>query len=997
MKKTILFIVLATLCLNFKVVAQINTIPKTQQVQGKVTDEQGKPLPGATVKIKNGNMVAFTDKEGKFRFSDVPFKGVLTVSFIGFQSVDFLVPTNSTSDIIILLKADANTLNEVQVIGYGKTTKRLNTGSVSTVSSKDIEDQPVTNLLSALSGRAAGVSVQTTNGLPGGSTTIQIRGKGSILAGTDPLYVIDGVPFSSTFLNANSGINASSINGEISPFNSINPDDIESISILKDADATAIYGSRGANGVVLITTKKGKAGESKVDLNISHGINKVADMPSVLNLQQYLTIRKEAFANDGLTPSSDPASPGYAPDLTVWSQTQATNWPKYLLGGTGNTTDIQGNVSGGDKNTVFSVGGNFHSEKTYLPGDNLYQRGGIRYSIQHTSTNNKFSIALSGTYNSDRNQLVNPAFSIEGDLFLPPNFPLYDAAGNINWAYGLNPLADIKAQTKIKTDNLVTNLTLTYKFSADLAFTNNAGYNKINIDQVQTFPLSSQNPQYSPVNYANFSNSSNESLIEEPQLNYKKQFGPGTLNVLAGGTYQTSLNTGLVINASNFSSEELLQNLGSAGTINSASNSYLQYKYVSAFGRVNYNISDKYILNASIRRDGSSRFGPGNEFGTFGAVGAAWLFSQEDRIKNTLPFLSFGKLRGSYGIVGNDQITDYQYLSTYSSSGFVYQGISGLQPSRIANNDFHWEVDKKLEFALETGFAKDRILFSADYYQSRSSNQLVAYTIPTITGFSSYTANLPAVVQNTGWEFELKTKNIDAANFKWTTSFNLTIPKNKLVSFENLANSSYANLLVIGQDITRIYGFLLSGIDPKTGNAVYAPQPGSTSSDPYYYSTIGKQTPDFFGGIGNTFSYKSWSLDIFGQFTKQMAPGDIEYTPGVFINNYQYILNRWQYPGEVTNVPKASTIADYYYRYSSANYFDASYFRLKNVALSYALPAKWLKQLAVSSLRIYVQGQNLYTWWHKQSPFLDPESGASGATTSLPPVKSLVAGIQLTF
>jgi TonB-linked SusC/RagA family outer membrane protein len=997
MKKTILFIVLASLCLNFKASAQINTTPNTQRVQGKVTDEQGKSLIGATVKTRNGNVVTFTDRDGKFILKNVPLKSILMVSFIGFQTILIPVPISSSQEITIQLKADANSLNEVQVIGYGQTTKRLNTGSVSTISSKEIDEQPVTNILSALSGRAAGVSVQTTNGLPGGGTTIQIRGKGSILAGTDPLYVIDGVPFSSTFLNANSTINTSSINGTVSPLNSINPNDIESINILKDADATAIYGSRGANGVILITTKKGKAGETKVDFNISHGIDKVADLPSVLNLQQYLTIRKEAFANAGLTPSSDPTSPNYAPDLTVWSQTQATNWPKYLLGGTGNTTDFQGNVSGGDKNTTFSIGGNFHSEKTYLPGDNLYQRGGIRYSIQHTSTNKKFSIALSGTYNVDRNQLVNPTFSIEGDIFLPPNFPLYNSAGGINWAYGLNPLADINAQTIIKTDNLITNLVLTYNFTKDLSFINSAGYNKINVDQVQTFPLSSQNPQYSPVNYANFSNSSNESFIEEPQLNFKKQFDSSTLNILAGGTYQSSLNTGLVINASNFSSEQLLNNLSSAGSINSTSNSYLQYKYVSTFGRVNYNISDKYIFNASIRRDGSSRFGPGNQFGTFGAVGAAWLFSQEDWFKNNLQFLSFGKLRGSYGIVGNDQIGDYQYLSTYSSSGYVYQGVSGLQPSRIANSNFHWEVDKKAEFALETGFLKDRILLSADYYESRSGNQLVAYTIPTIAGFSSYVANLPAVVQNTGWELDLKTKNIDVDHFKWTTSFNLTIPKNKLVSFQNLANSSYANTLAIGQDITRIYGFLLSGIDPKTGTAVYAPQPGSTSLDPYYYSTIGKQTPDFYGGIGNSFSYKKWSLDVFGQFTKQMALGDIENTPGIFINNYQFILNRWQYPGDATNVPKASTVEDYYYRYSSANYFDASYFRLKNIALSYSLPPQSLKWLSVSSLRIYLQAQNLYTWWHRQSPFLDPESATGGSTANLPPVKSLVAGIQLTF
>jgi TonB-linked SusC/RagA family outer membrane protein len=986
MKKSILLSVMALLCLFFKASAQSSPNTNPDEISGFVMDELTHPLPGATIKSSKIHLATVTDSKGVFKFKNVNFPDTLLVSFVGYETAKIIVAKKHQGNLSISLKPDRGSLNEIQIIGYGKTTKRLNTGSVSTITAKEIEDQPVTNILSALSGRAAGVSVQTSNGLPGGSTTIQIRGKGSILAGTDPLYVIDGVPFSSTFLTANSGISASSINGVVSPFNSINPDDIESISILKDADATAIYGSRGANGVVLITTKKGKAGLAKVNFNISQGINKVANLPSVLNLPDYLTIRKEAFANDGLT---------YAPDLTVWSQLKGTNWPKYILGGTGHTTDVQSNISGGDSTTVFAIGGNFHTEKTYLPGDNLYQRGGIRYQIQHTSTNKKFIIALSGTYNVDGNHLVNA--SVEGDLFLPPNFPLYNSAGGLNWAYGINPIADLKAQTKIKTDNLVSNLVLTYNFTRDLSFTNSVGYNKINVDQTETFPLSSLNPQYSPVNYAYFSNNSNESFIIEPQLNYKKQFTFGTVNILAGGTFQSSLNNGLTVYANNFSSDELLENLASAGTISSINNFYLQYKYVSEYGRINYNIANKYIFNASIRRDGSSRFGPGDQFGTFGAMGAAWLFGQEDWVRKNLHFLSFGKIRGSYGIVGNDQINDYQYLSTYSSSGYSYQDVSGLQPSRIANSDFHWEVDKKLEFALETGFLKDRIYFSADYYQSRSSDQLVEYTIPTITGFSSYTANLPAVVQNTGWEFELKTKNIDGANFKWTTSFNLTIPKNKLVSFQNLANSSYANTLTIGQDITRIYGYQLSGIDPKTGSANYAPQPGNNSSDPYYYSTLGKQTPDLYGGFGNSLSYKNFTIDIFGQFTKQMAQGDIKYTPGIFINNYHYVLQRWQQPGDVTVVPKATTIGDYNYAYSSGNFFDASYFRLKNIAISYAFTGNQLKRLGLSNMRFYLQGQNLYTWWHRQSPFLDPESGAFGTTNNLPPVTSFVVGIQVTL
>jgi TonB-linked SusC/RagA family outer membrane protein len=997
MKKTILYIVLAMLCLNFKALSQNNAQPPTNYIKGKVIDEQGQPLLGAIIRILHESATTTTGKDGDFILKLGSSQATLIISFIGYQTATVPVIEIGNSSLTIKLKADANSLNEVQVIGYGQTTKKLNTGSVSTITSEDIEKQPVTNVLTAIEGRASGVFVQQTNGLPGGGVSIQIRGKGSILAGTDPLYVIDGVPFTSTPINPNFDIGYGSLNGSVSPFNSLNPADIESINILKDADATAIYGSRGANGVVLITTKKGKAGKTKVDFNLSEGINTIASLPSVMNLQQYLLIRREAFKNDGLTPSPDPTSSNYAPDLTLWSQAQGANWPKYLLGGTGHVTDAHGSVSGGDKNTTFSIGGNFHSETTVLPGDNLYQRGGLRYSLQHNSLNNKFSIALSGTYTIDHNLLVDPSLSFEGDLFLPPNFPLYTSNGGINWAYGINPIADEKAQSEVRTDNFVTNLVLKYAILPDLNFTTSVGYNKINIDQAQTFPKSSQNPQYSPVNHSTFNNSSNGSVIVEPQINYTKQLNKSTFNLLIGGTYQSSINKGQLINASNFSSDELLQDLGSAGTIGSINNSYLQYKYVSLFGRLNYKFDDKYILNASIRRDGSSRFGPGNQFGTFGAVGAAWLFSSESWIKDHLTFISYGKIRASFGIVGNDQIPDYQYLSTYGSSGYNYQDISSLAPSRISNADFHWEVNKKLEFAIELGFIKDRILLTVDRYQSRSADQLVAYAIPTLTGFNSYEANLPAVVQNTGWEIELNTKNIRQKDFSWTTTFNLTVPKNALLSFQNLANSSYANTLVIGEDITRVYGYQFTSIDPKIGTASYAPQAGSSSTYPYYYNSIGKKTPDFYGGFGNTFIYKNWQLDIFGQFVKHAASGGIRYTPGIFINNYQYLLNRWQQAGDVTTVPKSSTAADYSYAYSSANFFNTSYFRLKNVSVSYTLPTGWISALGIDRLRVYAQGQNLYTWWNRNTPVLDPESGAFGYTNNLPPMRSVVFGAQITF
>jgi TonB-linked SusC/RagA family outer membrane protein len=1000
MKKTILYIVLATLCPFFRVSAQDNIL-LNQSISGRVTDEQGKQLPGATVKLKRSENGVVTGKEGDFVLDHVPNTEILVVSFIGYQSSEVPYNTNQNKSLTIQLKPDANSLNEVQVIGYGTTTRRSNTGSVSTISAKEIEDQPVTNVLSTLSGQAAGVFVQTTNGLPGGNINIQIRGEGSIKAGNNPLYIIDGVPFNSSVgsLTSLSVLSTGAVNGQVSPFNSLNPSDIESISILKDADATAIYGSRGSNGVVLITTKKGKSGKTKMDVNVNEGLTEATNIPKLLSPAQYIQMQNAAYANDGITPSSDPNADSYAPQLTTWSNTKPTNWAKYLLGGAGHLTNAAATVSGGNKGTSFTISGNYHTEKTFLPGNNSYDRGGIYANLQHTSENGKFFVQLSHSLTLDNNNLVNPAANISYDLLLPPDYPIGDGTGNYNFYFGSNPVAEINATDQTHAINLIDNLLLRYTILKDFDFKISSGYNTISVNQTQIFPTVSLYP--GTTNYTNFGKNSNQSYIIEPQFTYDLRYKSTTINFLAGGTYQNTIAQGETIIASDFSSTELMQDLGSATTY-VTSNNYTQYKYVSIFGRVTYNLDDKYILNATIRRDGSSRFGPGKQFGDFGSIGGAWLWDQETFIKNNLPFISYGKLRASYGLTGNDQITDYQYLSTYSNSGYVYEDIPGLKPSRIANPDFHWETTKKLDLALELGFLKNTILINIDRYRDLTSDQLVAYNIPSITGFTSYEANLPAVVENSGWEFELTTKNIKKDKFSWTTTFNLTLPKNELKSFPNLATSSYANTLVIGQDISRIYGYQFDGLD-HNGLALYSSKSGPAKNNPNSatdsYYTIGKKTPDLYGGIGNTITYGNWSIDILGQFVKQWALGNLMFTPGAEgYNNYAITSNYWTPAHTNTSIPKPSTYNDFNYFQSSANFFNASYFRIKNVAISYSLPKSWITKMNIDQARVFLQGENVLSFWNRNNPFLDPESGTFGGTSNnLPPVKSFVIGIQTTF
>ncbi|WP_316810990.1 SusC/RagA family TonB-linked outer membrane protein [Pedobacter heparinus] len=955
-------------------------------VQGKVVDEKGLPLPNAIIQVKGKTLVYTSDEQGTFSIPGVAEGAVLIIRFVGRQTREVEASANLGN--VVLIPEDSK-LDEIQIIGYGQTTKRLNTGSVSTITVKQIEQQPVTNILSSLSGRMPGVFVQTTNGLPGGNINIQIRGKGSISAGTAPLYIIDGVPFESILVAATANIAGAAITGATNPLNSINPSDIESINILKDADATAIYGSRGTNGVILISTKKGKRGATKANLNISQGYNKAASFPKLLNLEQYLMLRKEAFANDNLKPNTT-----NAPDLLTWDQSTATNWPEYLFGNTSQSTDLQAGLSGGAGLTTFNTAGSFHQENNVISSKARYIRGGLSLNLNHQSEDQKLEMQLTNNLVWDRNKSPNMSYSASG-IMLPPNLPLFDDNGQHYW-YASNPLAEMEATTNAQTSNIISNLNLSYALLKTLKLSVNAGYNTISISQTQLFPTRSLFP--GSVNYAQYGQNDNSSFIVEPQLNFRRQFGKSNLTVLIGGTYQDRSSTIGLFKVSNFSNEELMENIASATTVDIRLKTNTAYKYLSGFSRLTYSYGDKYILNATVRRDGSSRFGNGNQFGNFGALGAAWLFSEEAWLKVNLPLLSFGKLRGSYGLTGNDQITDYQFLSTYNTSGKVYQGLTTLSPARIDNANFHWETTAKLELALELGLFKNKILFNLNYYQNRSIDQLVLYALPSITGFPNYQANLPAVVENKGWEFELNTLNFENNKLRWSTTFNISLPKNKLISFENFQNSSYKQTLQIGYDINKINGYQLLRVDQETGKAIYADQNGNPSTSPYSGYTIGKSTPDYYGGIGNVISYKGFSIDVFFQFAKQMAKGGIRNNPGVLLNNYAYMLKRWQQPGNISTVPKASTISDIYYTSSSANFFDASYIRFKNLSIGYVLPEKISKQIKAGQVNIYLRAQNLITFWHKENPFMDPESGGFfTGQTNVAPGKSFIAGINFTF
>jgi TonB-linked SusC/RagA family outer membrane protein len=985
-------------------------------IRGRVYDEKGKPMEGVTVRTRDESRITLTDKDGYFFIKRVNEKTVLVISAVGYLTKE--INSNDDQVLDIHMVVSNTKLDEIQVIAYGETSQRLNTGNVTTVSAKDIAQQPVTNPLLALQGRVPGLFITQANGISGSGLSVAIRGQNSIQSGNDPLYVIDGVPYTSQLppglgdILGKSGNQPQQIGFTNTPQNGnplsyINPADIESISVLKDAGATAIYGSRGANGVILITTKKGKAGQTKVDINIEQGYAAISRKADLLNTQQYLQMRNEALKNDGLTASLDNGD--Y--DLLLWDQNRYTDWQKELLGNTAHYTNAQGSVSGGNELTQFLIGAGYTRQNSVFPGDFADQKASMHFNILNTSPNKKFSITLTGSYSYDNNLLPQSDFTYAA-LTLPPNAPsLLNPDGSVNWAptgtgtssLFSNPYAALLRTFQNRTNNLVSNAVLGYKLLPGLNIRSSFGYTNFQTKQQNTYPLSAQAPEnrlYS-TNFAIQNTSNVNSWIIEPQITYKKAIGKGTLEALLGSTFQQSNTDVIAIRSDGYSNPANLGDITYASSI--TSNDFVKslYKYNAFFGRLNFNWDDKYLVDLTARRDGTSRFGANNKFHDFGAAGLAWIFSKEDFLKEHLPFLSYGKLRTSYGTTGNDQVGDYQYLNLYSSvyAPVPYQGQIGLEPSKLPNPNLQWELTRKFEVALETGFFNDRILLTASYSNNRSSNQLLGYNLPYLTGFNSIQTNFPATVQNSSWEFTLSTTNIRKGDFSWVSNINLTVPQNKLIAFPNLATSTYANTLIIGQPTSIRKAFHFEGVDPATG--FYSFSSATNKFDPDYNTdrnTVINQLPKFYGGFQNTIMYKNFRLDFLFQFVKQTGFSSLYGlgTPGQLGNQFTSVLNRWQNPGDVKNIQQYST--DYLrggipygaIGSSDAAYTNASYAKLKNLSLSWQVKENWTEAMHLKTLRLFMQGENLLTITNYKG--VDPEAAGS---TSLPPLRVITAGIQV--
>ncbi|HET6996091.1 MAG TPA: SusC/RagA family TonB-linked outer membrane protein, partial [Chitinophagaceae bacterium] len=859
------------------------------------------------------------------------------------------------------------------------------------------------------------------NGLSGGAVTVRIQGRNSLSSGLEPFYVIDGVPFPQTlYLN-----NMDEILQGGSPLNFINPADIESIDILKDADATAIYGSRAANGAILITTKKGKAGRTRLNINFQQGWSKVTRFAEMLNTRQYLDMRYEAFKNDGLIPSSDPNASGndlYAPDLTIWDTTRYTNWQKELIGGSAKYTNVNASISGGNATMNYLLGTTFNRQTTVFPGDFDDKKAGLHFNLNTASANQKLMVGLTGSYMYDQNHLPGVDLTSKAVYLEPVAPPLYNENGTLNWAPNvdgnstwLNPLAYFEnSDFNNTTRSLVGNLNISYNILPGLTVGSSIGYTNLQSDIYTPYRLEFYQPEdrINQARMASFGMRTMSSWIIEPQLRYSGNVGKGKVDGLLGASMQKSSGGGLQVSGYGFSSDQLMRSVSSAPSQWIDFSATSKYKYVGVFGRLNYTWDEKYIINMNTRRDGSSRFGDKSKFHNFWSVGAGWIFSQEKWMQQRASFFSFGKLRVSYGTTGNDQIADYAYTTLYNiiNPVITYQGTSGLQVVRIPNPYLAWEETKKIQAGFDLGFLKDRIVLGLTYAHNQSSNQLISYVLPDVTGFPSIIKNFPATILNTSLEFTLHTVNIRASNLNWISDFNLTIPKNKLTKFPGIERTSYGlgNYGVIIDQPLGVQKVLhYGGVDPATGDYMILDKNGNATLTPNYNTdNTAFVTPkqQYYGGWQNKLNYKGWQLDIFFQFVYQVTRNEIYFgnsgfCPGSYIalaggaNQPVTILNHWQKPGDNANTGKYST-RPYYFRqvfYSDKIYtHDASFIRLKNVSLSWQLPTRWMKKVKMQNGFIFFRGENLATITRFAG--MDPESQSA---SNLPPLQTWTIGVNL--
>lgn len=965
-----------------------------RSISGKVVSaEDGSELPGVSVTIKGTTSGTVTDIDGRYSLN-APEGSVLIFSFVGFSTNE--VTVGNQSEINITMDTDVQTLEELVVVGYGTVKKSDLTGSVASVKSKDINSFPTTNMIQALSGRTTGVQVLQTTGAPGAGISVRIRGTNSIQGGNEPLYVIDGFPYSGNPTN-------------------INNSDIESIEILKDASATAIYGSRGANGVVIITTKQGSAGKTVVDFESSYSVQKLRKKLDLMNGMEYATMANVQAANDNLAPYFTQAEIDAFGEGTDWQDVvfqEAPIWSSSL------------NVSGGNEKTKFSIGGSYFGQDGIVRGSD-YDRYTLRTNISH-DVSDKFSITLANTSTylkterRDSNGGSRGGSMINAAVGAAPISNPYNTDGTYNVLAQefpfvpvdiINPLNFIYEQTDvIKANVLLTNLAFQYKPIEELTIKISGGIE--NRDD--------RRDRYTTRNFINSEGSASvntsqfRSLLSENTISYNKTFGGiHSVSALAGFTFQDFTSTSLGASGQGFLSDVFeTHDLSAAATQGVAGTGYSNSSILSYLGRLNYGLNEKYLFTVSFRADGSSRYSEGNKWGYFPSGAFAWRLYEEDFFTADNIFSDL-KLRTSWGLTGSQAIGAYSTLNLLSSGLVVLDDAlyNYFAPSSRLPGELKWETTEQIDFGVDFGFLNNRIQVTADYYIKNTRDLLNTVILPSSTGYVSTIRNV-GEVQNKGLELGVDAK-ILTGEFKWNMNANISFNRNEVIKLQDgediyggrvsvLAVNDDATILREGRPIGQFYGYVEDGYDSE-GQIVLKDlnEDGSITAEDKTY--IGDPNPDFIYGINSNMSYKNFELTLFFQgtygndiYNVSSIPTTIDYGQGLNMPREVY-LDYWTPENPDAKYPKISRSTS---AYNSDRWIeDGSFLRLRNIELAYNFSVERFEWL--ENAQLYFSGQNLltltkYSWW-------DPEVNSRGADTrgfdhfTYPIARSFTVGFRLGF
>ena len=990
-------------------------------ITGTVTStEDGLGVPGATVLVKGTTIGTATDIDGKYSINIPSGSNVLVFTFVGLTSQEVNIGNRST--INVALESDVTALSEVIVTGYGTQPKREVTGAVSSVKGDAIQNLPLQSFDRALQGRAAGVQVRSSNGLPGGAVNIRIRGVGSVNAGNEPLFIVDGVQ-----LNNQSNASFTQSN----PLAFLNPNDIESMEILKDAASAAIYGSQAANGVVIITTKKGKQGKAKFEFNAFSGETQPMKFLDILGGAEWYGMRRDAFINSGVAnPEANALSnmgrlPSNWTTLTrpaldaLGLALPTYDWQREVMGA-GRLQNYEMSVSGGDDKTTFFLSGSYnYQEASFRPVD--FKRGTVRLALTHQATKrlsietniNLSTFQQNVPFAVEGSFLGNPAFSASAVL---PHNAIYNEDGTFNTA-----IAGVLGQNVVlvnsynsglqRTNTVVGNLITNYKIAKNLTFRSLFGldYRLLQGDNYR-------DPR-TPDGAGVIGRSSVQSdwrtrFITTQTLNWNKTFnGVHNVSAIAGVEYLSETREGISGAGIGFPTFQF-RTIQSAATPESVSGFWTGYRRASAFSSVNYDFKKKYLVTLTARYDGSSRFGTENQYGLFPSVRVGWSLVEEEFLKNSST-VSEMKFRASYGLTGNDQIGNFDARGLYGGGG-NYSGSAGIVPSSLANLGLSWETNNTLNLGLDFGFFENRITGSVDAFDRRTKDLLLSQPILWINGFGGISNNV-GELQNRGLEFELSTVNVDKGGFRWNSSFNITKIDNQILSLYSGLKFLPANPgIAVGQPVGRsgegaVFSQEYVGVNPATGRPMWLDINGNITYLPlaadrkYQGSSLGT----VFGGLNNNFSYKGFELTTFFTYEYGGVGGDGQYGflrengTRLTLNALREVNDRsWKTPGQITDIPRNLTtnggneVRSVGRNSGTASLLKYDFIRLSQLTVAYSFKPSLVSRIGLTRARIYAQGVNL--WTYTDYPGYDPEFTGAG-TGQIPLTKSYTLGVQIGF